>query len=272
VRAASIGAWANDLLPSDTLPAEEEDGSEAEEAEEERRLITSVIEFSDTIVREVMVPRTAMVTIKAVDSVDRLLALIEEHGFSRFPVAGPGEDIVGMVIAKDLLPAVARDKRPATVSEIMRPIDFVPETKRASDLLKEMQAKKIHMAVAIDEFGDVAGLVTLEDLLEELVGEIVDEYDEEEPMVRPVGEGVWLVDGRAGIDELSVAVNIDLPDEDWDTVAGLVLGLAGRFPEVDENLELGDLRFKVLRLQGRRVADVEVQRVATVDAAVEDRR
>jgi CBS domain containing-hemolysin-like protein len=154
----------------------------------------------------------------------------------------------------------------------MRPIDFVPETKRASDLLKEMQAKKIHMAVAIDEFGDVAGLVTLEDLLEELVGEIVDEYDEEEPMVRPVGEGVWLVDGRAGIDELSVAVNIELPDEDWDTVAGLVLGLAGRFPEVDENLELGDLRFKVLRLQGRRVADVEVQRVATVDAAVEDRR
>jgi CBS domain containing-hemolysin-like protein len=264
-----LGAWANDLLPDQEVE-EEEEPPPAEE-EEERRLISSVLEFSDTIVREVMVPRTDMVTVRLDASLTDLLGLITEHGYSRYPVVDPrSEDIVGLVIARDLLPLLAGGERPATIAALMRPVDFVPETKRVSDLLREMQVSKTHLAVVSDEFGDVAGLVSIEDLLEELVGEIVDEYDEEVPLVRASGASSWLVDGRAGVDVLAEVVRTALPDDDWDTVGGLVLGLAGRLPEEDEEVAFGDLTFRVVRLQGRRVAEVEVRKMERV--ASDERR
>jgi CBS domain containing-hemolysin-like protein len=200
-----------------------------------------------------------MVVVEADASLPGLMRVIDEHGFSRIPVVGEGvDDVVGVLITKDLLPRLANGDRPTQVSDLMRPIDFVPETKRVSDLLREMQASKSHMAVVVDEYGGTAGLVTIEDLLEELVGEIVDEYDEDELLVEDLGDGSWRVDGRLPVSDLSEILGAELPDEDWDTVAGLVLGLAGRVPHERERFEVGLADLEVTRLQGRRVAEVNV--------------
>ena len=260
--AVAVGRAATDLIVEEGEVLEERrngDGDEDDEGEIE--LISSVLEFTETIVREVMVPRTDMVTIPRSATLDQLIQLVAEHGYSRIPVtAESGEDILGVVIAKDLLPLLGSGERPAALEELMRPVDFVPETKRVSDLLKEMQVSKSHLAVVVDEYGGVAGLVTIEDLLEELVGEISDEYDEDELLVEEQGEGVWLVDARLSVTELAEIVEADLPDEDWDTVGGLVLGLAGRVPHEMEHFDVDGVRVTVTRVQGRRVAEVLVER------------
>jgi CBS domain containing-hemolysin-like protein len=254
-----FGSRAGDLLPAEA-EGNGEEGAASTEEEQERELISSVLDFTDTIVREVMVPRTDMITVPADAPIDDFLKLVDEHGFSRYPVTDPDSDVVGMVIVKDLLSALAGVRRPQRLSEIMRPIDFVPETKRASDLLEELQASKTHLVIVVDEFGDVAGLVTIEDLLEELVGEITDEYDEEEKMIVRLGDRKWRVDARVPVAELSEQVGVALPDDEWDTVGGLVLGLAGRVPEEGETFRSGELVLAVTRRQGLRVADVEVTR------------
>lgn len=264
--AVAVGSKATDMLTEEE-DEEEEEGLDDVADRDEIELISSVLEFSDTLVREVMVPRTDMVTVSRDASIRTLLELVAEHGFSRLPVTGDDiDDVVGMVIVKDLLPAVTSGRMPETVAEVMRPIDFVPETKRVSDLLREMQASKAHMAVVVDEYGGTAGLVTIEDLLEELVGEIVDEYDDEEPLIVEEGDGVWLVDARFPVEELSVEVGADLPDEDWDTVGGLVLGLAGRVPREGERFHVDGVSLVVTRVQGRRVSKVRVERAGRVGA------
>jgi CBS domain containing-hemolysin-like protein len=139
----------------------------------------------------------------------------------------------------------------------MRPAHFVPETKRVSDLLREMQHRKIHLAIVVDEFGGTAGLVTIEDLLEEIVGEIADEYDTEESLIETLERG-YVVDARLSVDDLAALVGRPLPDEDWDTVGGLILGLAGRVPEEGESFELDGLHLTAERVQGRRVSRVRV--------------
>lgn len=249
------------------IMSDEEDGIsiEAHETDSEDlgeiELISSVLEFSETIVREVMVPRTDMTSIRADGSLSELLKVIDENGYSRIPVVGSSlDDVVGMVIIKDLLPRLASGDRPLRVRNIMRAIDFVPETKRVSDLLKEMQASKSHMAIVVDEYGGTAGLVTIEDLLEELVGEIVDEYDEDELLLEQTATGEWKVDGRLSVSDLSQAVDADLPEQEWDTVGGLVLGLAGRVPHEQEQFEWEDLVLTVERVQGRRISEITVQR------------
>jgi CBS domain containing-hemolysin-like protein len=257
--AVRMGSWATDMVADEPEVDEEED---AEDDAEESMLISSVLEFSDAIVREVMVPRTDAICVPSGASLDELLELIDEHGFSRVPVVGDGvDDVLGMVIAKDLLALLAGAPRPTAVSEVMRPIDFVPETKRVPELLREMQASKSHMVVVVDEYGGTAGIVTIEDLLEELVGEIVDEHDDEELLVEERSDGGWTVDGRLSVEELSEVVGCELPDEEWDTVAGLVLGLAGRVPVEGERFEVGDVELTVCRVQGRRVATVDVARL-----------
>ena len=258
--AVRVGAWATDILTDDEEEQEDEDG---DNHEGENRLITSVLEFSETIVREVMVPRTDMIVVGAEADFDELLEIFSEHGFTRIPVVGDGpDDVLGLLIVKDFLPVLAAGARPVLTS-IMRPIDFVPETKRIPDLLREMQASKSHMAVVVDEYGGTAGIVTIEDLLEELVGEIVDEYDDEELLVEE-RDGSWLVDGRLDVEELSELVDSELPDEEWDTVGGLVLGLAGRVPLEGERFEVGDVSISVLKVQGRRVQRVEVRRLTLI--------
>jgi CBS domain containing-hemolysin-like protein len=258
--AVALGSWATDLMVDE--PGGQDSDDDEDDDEDETQLITSVLEFSETIVREVMVPRTDMVTVSGTASFSELLVLFDEHGFSRVPVVGDGpDDVIGLIIIKDLLPVFSSGKRPDNVAAVMRPIDFVPETKRVPELLREMQASKSHMAVVVDEYGGTAGIVTIEDLLEELVGEIVDEYDDEELLIEERGEGRWAVDGRLAVEELSDLVGTELPDEEWDTVAGLVLGLAGRVPQESECFEVGDVALTVVRVQGRRVALVEVERL-----------
>ena len=240
--------------------SEEED--EADTVEQELDLITSVIAFGDAVVREVMVPRADMVVIGRDATTDDLMDLLVEHGFSRVPVIGDDpDDVVGICYAKDLLAMIDRGETPVPVSAVMRPADFVPENKRIAELLKDMQATKSHMSVVVDEFGGTSGLVTLEDLLEELVGEIVDEYDVEVPLVEAEEDGGWRVDGRLPVADLSDLVGVHFPDDEWDTVGGLVLGLAGRVPDEGETLISAGASFTPLRVQGRRVAQVRVQRL-----------
>jgi CBS domain containing-hemolysin-like protein len=256
--AVALGDAAADLI----IDEEDEEGEDAEledEAdEEERTLISSVLDFTDTLVREVMTPRTDMVSIHGRASTDLALDLVLEAGRSRIPVLGEGaDDIIGVLYARDLLKLMDDDAEALPCSQIMRPAYFVPETKRVSELLRDMQSNQVHMAIVVDEFGGTAGIVTIEDLLEEIVGEIVDEYDREEPMVTPI-EGGFLVDGRLGVDELGELLGVELPNDEWDTVGGLVLRFAGRVPHEGEKFEINDHLLVVDRVQGRRVARVRL--------------
>ena len=253
-----LGDAANDLVS-------DEDEQEAEDAtndnDEERELISSIIEFGDTIVREVMMPRTDMVTLPASASTDEAVDLVLEAGRSRVPLTGENvDDIVGILYARDLLELYDQHSPPRPCLEIAHEPYFVPETKPIADLLREMQANQRHLAIVVDEFGGTAGLVTIEDLLEEIVGEIVDEYDTEEPMVIPLDEGGLLVDARLDVDDLATALGTEFPDADWDTVGGLILGLAGRVPKTGESFEYDDLLLTAEQVQGRRVALVRVAR------------
>ncbi len=253
-----LGGWANDLIYDSN--DDEETGEEPtpeEGAEQAREMIDSVLEFGETMVREVMTPRPDMVTVPVTGTLDEVISVTMEEGFSRIPVTSNG-DIVGMVIVKDLLPMLIEGRRPASVAEVMRPVEFIPETKLASALLGEMQASRLHQMIVVDEYGDVAGLVTIEDLLEELVGEITDETDEDETFISPRPDGGWDVDARLPVDDLAEIAGVDLPDEDWDTVGGLVLGLAERVPDEGEQFSYGPLTLTVTRMQGRRVGDVSV--------------
>jgi len=210
-------------------------------------------------------PSETLVTVPVTASVDDLISVTTDEGFSRIPVTSNG-DVVGMVMVKDLLPLLSEGRRPASVAEVMRPVEFVPETKLASALLGEMQANHQHQMIVVDEYGEVAGLVTIEDLLEELVGEIADETDEEEIFISARRDGGWDIDGRLPVDDLASLAGVDLPDEDWDTVAGLVMGLAERVPDEGEQFSYGPLTLTVTRMQGRRVADVSVSVSEAVDA------
>lgn len=255
--AVALGGWANDLLPES-----EPDGGDVEDIEpddtdeQERELIDSVLEFSETIVREVMTPRPDMVTVPLTAPLQELIEVASDAGYSRVPVTSEG-DVVGQVIVKDLLPMLAEGKRPGTVAAVMRPVEFVPETKHAPSLLAEMKENHIHQVIVVDEYGDVAGLITIEDLLEELVGEIADETDLEEDLIVR-NDGGWDVDARLSVDDLVEVTGVDVPDQDWDTVGGLVLGLAERIPEEGEVFRYGQLVIRVSRMQGRRVSTVDV--------------
>lgn len=252
----ALGGWAYDLLPDsdDDEVEDEEDPSSADE--QERELIDSVLEFSETIVREVMTPRPDMVTIPVTASIETLIEISSNAGFSRFPVTSD-DDVVGMVIVRDLLPVLSEESRPNTVAEVMRQVEFVPETKYASSLLAEMQDSHAHQVIVVDEYGDVVGLVTIEDLLEELVGEIADESDQEESLIVKT-DSAWRVDARLPVDELEKETGVELPDEGWDTVGGLVLALAERVPEEGEIFAIDELVLQVTRMQGRRVSTVLV--------------
>jgi CBS domain containing-hemolysin-like protein len=254
--AIAIGAAAGDLIADPDEDGVLDDPGDAEE----RELIMSVLEFTDTIVREVMVPRTDMVTIGAIASTDAAVDLVLGSGRSRIPVTGESVDhVVGVVYGRDLLELFDQRAPARSVREIMHEAYFVPETKPISELLREMQANQQHMAIVIDEFGGTAGLVTIEDLIEEIVGEIVDEYDEEEPMIVEA-DGAWLVDARLDVDDLAEVVGVELPSDEWDTVGGLVLELAGRVPEEGERFDYDGLAFTAFSVQGRRVAKVRVSR------------
>jgi CBS domain containing-hemolysin-like protein len=238
--------------------AEEAAASEAID-EEERQLIEHIITFGDTVAKEVMVPRPDMVALAADCLVRSAIEIVILNGFSRVPVYSESiDDIVGVVHSKDLLRAGQDDRTGELVTSLMREPRFVPESKRIAELLREMQREKFHMAIVIDEYGGTAGLVTLEDLIEEVLGEIVDEFDVEQPMIEQV-DGVRLrVNGRVPLDDLEELLGRELPEGDWSTVGGLIFNSLGHVPAVGEICEVDGHRFLVERVQGRRIARVLV--------------
>ena len=236
--------------------AEEAAASEAID-EEERVLIEQVIEFGDTVVHEVMVPRPDITAVSNNDTIDTAASIVIEHGFSRVPVFGKNiDDIKGIIYSKDIMRSLRDDSSSAEVSTIMREPFYVPEAKKISQLLREMQAETFHMAIVIDEYGGTAGLVTIEDMIEEVVGEIVDEFDVEPPMIERLSNGNFRVNGRADLDDLEAMLLIDLPTGEWNTVGGLIFNSLGHVPSVGETIEINQHRFYVERVQGRRIARV----------------
>ena len=229
---------------------------------DERRLIHSIIEFGDTVVREVMVPRPDMVVVEGKARVSDVLEVAIAAGFSRLPAYDQGiDDVVGVVFLKDLVRADRDGKGDEPVRELAREAHFVPETKRVTELLKEMQFDKFHIAVVVDEYGGTAGLVTLEDLIEELIGEIVDEFDVEEPAVETLGNGEVRVNARMPIDEVNDLLRATLPTGDWDSVGGLVFNLLGHVPTEGESVEVDGHCLVAEKVQGRRIGRVRIAKV-----------
>ena len=231
---------------------------------EERALIHSIIEFGDTVVREVRVPRTDMVAVEGSETVGDVLERAIAMGYSRIPVFEDGiDDIVGIVFTKDLIRTAREGRADDPVRTIVRLAHFVPETKRVAQLMREMQDEKFHMAIVVDEYGGTAGLVTLEDLIEELVGEIADEYDVEEPMIEWLPNGDSRVNARMPVDELNDLLHARLPEnDDWDSVGGLLLHVLGHVPTNGESADVAGWRLTAERVQGRRIGRVRLTRIA----------
>lgn len=228
---------------------------------EERQLIHSIFEFGDTLVREVMRPRPDMVAVEADETLEAGMQRAIDGGFSRLPAYDDDIDnVVGLVYLKDLVSRVRTGEGGHPVRDALRPAVFVPEQKRVAELLREMQKQQFHMAIVVDEYGGTSGLVTLEDLLEEIVGEITDEYDVEEPGVERLDDGSLRVPGGLPVDDLSREIGQELPDTEWDTVAGLVFNLLGKVPDDGESVTFQGLEFRAERVQGRRIVSVVVRR------------
>jgi magnesium and cobalt exporter, CNNM family len=239
--------------------AEEEEVIE----EQEREMIHSIFELGDTLVREVMTPRPDMIVIEANYTLQAAAELAMKHGFSRIPVfEGEPDNIIGVLYTKDLFrPLRGQDDRVHSLKDLVRPAYFVPETMKVSDLLREMQKRHVHMAIVVDEYGDVAGLVTLEDVLEEIVGEITDEYDVEESKVQRVGHDGWRVQAKTPIWEFNEQVEGKFPeDEAWDTVGGMVASALGKVPEPGDAVDLDGYNFRVERVNRRRIGTVFVRK------------
>ena len=235
---------------------------------EERALIHSIIEFGDTVAREVMVPRTDMVAVEGRDRVRDVIEVAMAAGYSRIPVYEQGiDDIVGVVFTKDLLRAEREGRGDEEVRVLARQVRHVPETKAVAELMREMQKEKFHMVILVDEYGGTAGLVTLEDLIEELVGEIVDEYDVEEPLIEPLpsGDG-YRVNARMPIDEVNDLIEGELPEGDWDTIGGLLFNLLGHVPTEGEGADHDGYRLVAEKVQGRRIGRVRIVKLPRVEA------
>ena len=225
---------------------------------DEKELITSVFEFTDTVAREVMTPRTDLNAVPIETDPKELVQMIQETGHSRIPLyEGTDDAIVGIVHAKDLLLAMVNYK-PISLRKLMRPAIFVTETKSLHDLLRDMRATRSQLAVVQDEFGGTAGIVTIEDIIEELVGEIQDEYDQEEPAVNETPEG-YLVDGKTHIDDVNDEIGSRFSSEDFDTIGGYVFGMFGRQPKAGENIEAEGFCFTVAETDGKRILRLRIE-------------
>ncbi len=239
---------------------------------EEQAMLKGVLEVAETQVREVMVPRSQMVVIERNQSVDEMLRTIVESGHSRFPVIGEERDeVLGILLAKDLLRHFGRkEPGPLNIEEYLRPAAVIPESKRLNALLKEFRDSHNHMAIVVDEYGGVSGLLTIEDVLEEIVGEIDDEHDPEEaefiqPGPERDGRPSWLVRALTRIEDFNEYFGSNLPDDDYDTVGGLVMHELGRLPRRGETLSFGGFEFRVTKADRRRIDTLQVQRQPTAE-------
>jgi len=232
--------------------------------ERERDMIQGIFELGNKHVHDVMVPRTDVRAIDADTPGSRVLDEISAMGHSRIPVyEGTPDSIVGILYAKDVFRRVARGERDVALRAILRPAHFVPETKRVDELLREMQKSKLHMAIVVDEYGGTAGLVTIEDLIEEIVGEIRDEYEAEQELVIPISPNEALMDARVPFDDVRETFDLDLPDsEHYDTLGGWIVHELGRLPRAGEELRVDGVRFLVETVEGRRLRRIRITREA----------
>lgn len=230
--------------------------------EQERDMIQGIFELGNKQVHDVMVPRTDIRAVDVETPGERVLEQVSAVGHSRIPVyEGTPDQIIGILYAKDLFRRLARGEKDVSMREYLRPAHFVPETKRVDELLREMQHNKMHMAIVADEYGGTAGLVTIEDLIEEIVGEIRDEYEVEQELVIPVTENEALMDGRVPFDDVREAFELDLEaSEDYDTLGGYIVHELGRLPKVGEEVRTDGVRFVVETMEGRRIRRVRVTR------------
>ena len=236
--------------------------------EDEFAMLQGVLEVADTQVRDIMIPRSHMVVVSKDQTGEEVLKVITESNHSRFPVIGDDRDeVVGIVLAKDLLKHFVANKVPFDVQSFLRPAAFIPESKRLNTLLTEFREGRNHMAIVVDEYGGVSGLATIEDVLEQIVGEIDDELDPEEASsIQPQDGGKYAVMALTRIDEFNEFFNTELSDADYDTVGGLVMHELGRLPRRGETLDFAGLRFKVLRGDRRRLHTLEVMRLPHAQA------
>ncbi len=226
----------------------------------EKEMIHSIFEFDDTVVREVMIPRIDMVSIQINSPIEEAVDLIIQKGHSRIPVYSETiDDIVGVLYAKDLLKFLKEDFENACIDKLMRPAYYVPDSKKVNQLLSELRSKKVHMAIVLDEYGGTAGIVTIEDLIEEIVGDIQDEYDVEELDYDFTSENELIVDARMPVDELNDLLNLSFPEEDYDTIGGLVLGILGHVPTINESFEYDDMKISVSKMDGHRILKLHLE-------------
>lgn len=238
--------------------------------EDERQMIRGVLDLVDTTAREIMVPRIDIAAVDTENSIEEVLGLIVERGFSRIPLYEDTIDnVVGVIYAKDLIKYLAESRRPDGLKEIARSPYFIPESKRVDELLTEMRQHKVHIAIVVDEYGGTAGLVTVEDLVEEIVGEIEDEFDAREQEVQLVTPTEAIVDARVGIDELNDMFDLRIEKEDFDSVGGFIINSLGRMPSVGDEVQVDGLVMRVLTVMGRRIKKVHVTKI---DGAAEERQ
>jgi putative hemolysin len=229
--------------------------------DEEKEMIHSIFSFADTVVRKVMVPRIDMTCLDAETPLEQALKVVLEAGHSRIPVfEGTVDTIVGIVHAKDLLQPLMAGQGSRRLREVMRPPLFVPEGKKVGELLREFKRSKLQLAIVVDEYGGTSGLVTVEDLLEEIVGEIQDEYDVEEPDVVVLNDRVSVLDARLPLEDVNDRLDLELPTEEYDTIGGFVFGLLGRLPAQGDVVSYGPLDFVVEQTDGHRIQKVRVVR------------
>jgi CBS domain containing-hemolysin-like protein len=228
---------------------------------QEGQMINSIFEFRDTLIHEIMTPRPEMVCADMQVGIPEVLKLITKEGFTRIPIYSESQDnIIGILNAKDLLVCVDAPEACPDIKKLIKPPYFVPETMRIVDLLRAFQAKKNHMAIVTDEFGGVRGLITLEDVLEEIVGEIDDEYDNDEPQWRTLQDGSLMIYAKEDIEEVESFFNVELPDGPYESVGGFIIHQLGHLPKAGETVELDPLIFKVVSATKRHIKSVKIQR------------
>lgn len=234
--------------------------------DEEKRMIHEIFELGDTVAREIMVPRVDMTAAEDTSTLEEAFSLLRESGYSRLPVFHEDLDqIVGMLLLKDIVGPIAAGSGSDSVESLMRPPVFVPETKPILSLLSEMQALRNHLVIVVDEHGGTAGLVTIEDIVEEIIGEIADEFDRDRLLVTRIAESEWVIEGRLPIeDALDMGLPVEESDE-YDTLAGWMLSELGHIPSLSESFEVGGVRFRIQAMRRRRIARVRVTRLSHED-------
>jgi CBS domain containing-hemolysin-like protein len=246
---------------TDILALVEREEAQGGVEEQERRMIRGVIALEDKTAREIMVPRIDVAAVDITATVGEVAAVVTERGFSRVPVYRESiDDIVGIVYAKDLLRAMADGGKDRPIRELVREAYFIPESKRLDELLTEMQARRTHMAIVVDEYGGTAGIVTIEDLLEEIVGEIEDEYDVARPAVEVISPDEVVLDASTSTDALRELFGVEVESEDFDTIGGFLIHHLGRLPAVGDEVEVDGLTLRVLSMSGRRVRRLRISR------------